>query len=240
MQLAVRCRKCGRVMKSERVDTHRIKVSCSCGFSDYRAVADRVKTINPFYQKASFTPFMENEKGRMVLTMQRANREHLEIISLEEISMLVSSDFDLPQMLAQLARKVATSLKVSVCSIYLLEGEELVMSATHGFDAAFVGKIRIKLGEGITGIVGKTRETISLQRASQDPRYKNFVELQEEKFNAMLSMPIADKQGLYGVINLNATAIKHFTEDEIYFVSIIANLITTAVKLRRQVAAAKQ
>ena len=239
MQLAVRCRKCGRLMKSERIDTHRIKVSCSCGFSDYRSVADRVKTVNPFYQKASFTPFVENERGRMVLTMQRANREHLEIISLEEISMLVSSDFELPKMLAQLAQKVATSLKVSVCSIYLLEGEDLVMAATHGFDSSFIGKIRIRLGEGITGIVGKTREPISLNRASLDPRYKNFNELQEEKYNAMLSVPIADKQELFGVINLNATAIKHFTEDEIYFVTIIANLITTAVKLRRQVAAAK-
>jgi len=239
MQLAVRCRKCGRIMKSERIDTHRMKVSCSCGFSDYRAVADRVKTVNPFYQKASFTPFVENEKGRMVLTMQRANREHLEIISLEEISMLVSADFDLPQTLAQLARKVAESLKVSVCTIYLLAGEELVMAATHGFDATFVGKIRIKVGEGITGIVAKTREPISLNRASQDPRYKNFSELQEEKYNAMLSVPIADQQELFGVINLNATAIKHFTEDEIYYVSIIANLITTAVKLRRRVATEK-
>ena len=48
----------------------------------------------------------------------------------------------------------------------------------------------------------------------------------------MLSVPIADKQDLYGVINLNTTSIKTFSEDEIYYVSIIANLILTAVKLR--------
>jgi hypothetical protein len=44
----------------------------------------------------------------------------------------------------------------------------------------------------------------------------------------MLSFPIADKQDLYGVINLNTTSIKTFSEDEIYYVSIIANLILTA------------
>jgi signal transduction protein with GAF and PtsI domain len=62
-------------------------------------------------------------------------------------------------------------------------------------------------GEGITGTVAKTHEHISINRASQDPRYKNLPKLQEEKYNAMLSFPIADKQDLYGVINLNTTSI---------------------------------
>jgi transcriptional regulator with GAF, ATPase, and Fis domain len=232
MQVAARCRKCGRIMQSQRIDNYRVKLSCSCGFSDYKTVMERVKTVNPFCHKASFTPFIESERGKMVLTMQKANREHLEIISLEEISMLVSSDYDLPQTLQQLAEKVASQLKISVCSIYLLEGEELVLAATHGFEPSFIGKIRIRIGEGITGTVAKTGEHISLNRASQDPRYRNFPQLHEEKYNAMLSFPIADKQDIYGVINLNTTSIKTFSEDEIYYVSIIANLILTAVKLR--------
>jgi transcriptional regulator with GAF, ATPase, and Fis domain len=237
MQLAARCRKCGRVMKSERVDNYRVKMTCSCGFSDFRTITEKVKTVNPFYHKAGFTPFLESEKGKMVLTMQKANREHLEIISLEEISMLVSSDFDLPQVLKTVAEKVANQLKVSVCSIYLMDGGDLVLAATYGFDASFVGKIRIRIGEGITGTVARDKQYISLTRASQDSRYKNFPELQEEKYNSMLSFPIADKQDVYGVINLNSTSMKTFSEDEIYFISIIANLILTAVKLRQKVAA---
>src|SRR6266571_4413820 len=112
MQIAARCRKCGRIMKSERIDNYRVKLTCHCGFSDFRTITEKVKTVNPFYQRASFTPFVESEKGKMVLTMQKANREHLEIISLEEISMLVSSDFDLPEVLERVAEKVADQLKV--------------------------------------------------------------------------------------------------------------------------------
>ncbi|MSM38965.1 MAG: GAF domain-containing protein [Geobacter sp.] len=237
MQLVSRCRKCGRVMKTQRIDNYRVKLTCSCGFSDFRTVSEKVKTVNPFIHKASFTPFLESEKGKMVLTMQRANREHLEIISLEEISMLVSSDYDLAQVLQMVTDKVATQLKISVCSIYLMEDEELVLAATHGFDHSFIGKIRIKIGEGVTGTVARDRQHISLNRASQDPRYKYFPELQEEKYNSMLSYPIADKSAVYGVINLNSTSMKTFSEDEIYFISIIANLILTAVKLRKRVAA---
>jgi transcriptional regulator with GAF, ATPase, and Fis domain len=221
-------------MLSQRVDNYRVKLTCSCGFSDYKTDMEKVRTVNPFSQKTSFTPFVESEKGRMVLTMQKADREHLEIISLEEICMLVSSDYALPQILQQLAVKVAGQLKVSVCSIYLLDGKDLVLSATHGFDQSHIGKIRIRIGEGITGAVARTREHISLNRASQDPRYKNFHQLQEERYNAMLSYPIVDKQDLYGVINLNTTSVKTFTDDEINYVSIIANLILTALKLRRK------
>ncbi|HLO26555.1 MAG TPA: GAF domain-containing protein [Geobacteraceae bacterium] len=223
-------------MKSERIDNYRVKMTCSCGFSDFRTITEKVKTVNPFYHRASFTPFLESEKGKMVLTMQKANREHLEIISLEEISMLVSSDFELPQVLQQMAEKLAVQLKVSVCSIYLMDKDELVMAATYGFDPTFVGKIRIKVGEGITGTVAKEKQHISLSRASQDPRYKSFPELQEEKYNSMLSFPITDKKDIYGVININSTSMKTFSDDEIYFVSIIANLILTAVKLRNKVA----
>lgn len=234
MQLAARCRKCGRVMKSERVDSYRVKMTCGCGFSDFRTITERVKTVNPFYHKAGFTPFLESEKGKMVLTMQKANREHLEIISLEEISMLVSSDYDLPEVLQGITTKIADQLKVSVCSVYLMNEGDLLLAATHGFDPSFIGKIRIKVGEGITGAVAKERQYISLSRASQDPRYKMFPELQEEKYNSMLSFPIADKQEVYGVINLNSTSMKTFTQDEIYFISIIANLVLSAVKLRKR------
>ena len=74
---------------------------------------------------------------------------------------------------------------------------------------------------------------------SGKPALAGFPELQEEKYNSMLSFPITDKKDVYGVINLNSTSMKTFPDDEIYFVSIIANLILTAVKLRRKVAFGK-
>jgi hypothetical protein len=55
----------------------------------------------------------------------------------------------------------------------------------------------------------------------------------------MLSFPIAGKQDLYRVINLNMTTITTFSEDEMYHVAIITNLILTAVKLRRKISKAR-
>jgi transcriptional regulator with GAF, ATPase, and Fis domain len=239
MQIAARCRKCGRVMSSQRIDNYRVKMTCPCGFSDFRTLTEKVKTVNPYYHKANFTPYVESEKGKMVLTMQRANREHLEIISLEEISMLVSSDFELPEVLQSVATKLAEQLNASVCNIYLLEGDELVLKATYGYEQEKIGLIRLKIGEGITGTVARDMQPINLSNASQDPRYKVFPELNEERYNSMLSFPITDKHDIYGVINLQTTSMRSFPEDEIYFVSIIANLILSAIKIRRKVASSR-
>ena len=108
----------------------------------------------------------------------------------------------------------------------------MVLKATHGFDQEHVGKIRLRIGEGITGAVAKNMQPLNLSNASRDPRFKVFPELNEEKYNAMLSFPLTDKKDIYGVINLQTTSVRHFPEDEINFVSIIANLILSAIKLR--------
>jgi len=234
MQLTAHCRKCGRVMNNRRIDPHRVKMSCACGFSDFRAIPETVQTANPFYRDCSFIPHGESEKGKMALLMHRADREHLEIITLEEISMLVSFDFELAEVLDSVAAKLAGQLKANICNIYLLEGAELILTATHGFEQEHVGKIRLRIGEGITGTVAREMQPLNLNNASQDPRFKVFPELNEEKFNAMLSFPISDKKDIDGVINLQTTSARHFTEDEIHFVSIIANLILSAIKLRRR------
>lgn len=234
MQLTAHCRKCGRVMHSQRIDPSRVRMHCSCGFSDFRAMPEAIQTANPFYHEARFTPHGECEKGKMALLMRRADREHLEIISLEEISMLVSFDFELPEVLQTISAKLAAQLNASVCNIYLQEGEEVVLKATHGFGREHVGKIRLKIGEGITGAVAREMQPLNLSNATRDPRFKVFPELNEEKYNAMLSFPITDKKDIYGVINLQSTSVRHFTEDEIHFVSIIANLILSAIKLRQR------
>ena len=77
-----------------------------------------------------------------------------------------------------------------------------MLKATHGFDQEHIGKIRLRIGEGITGTVAREMQPLNLANASRDPRFKVFPELNEEKYNAMLSFPITDRKDIYGVINL--------------------------------------
>ncbi len=235
METIIRCRKCGKKMKSNRVDDYRIKVSCTCGFSEYRTAPAATKAINPHFSKESLLPLSFDDSGRFFFE-QRADREQKEIITLEEISMLASSDYDLDEVLKGVVEKTARRLGVDVCSIYLWDGEYLVLRGTYGLAQEAVGKAKLKIGEGITGSAVEARKPLLIPDISQDPRYRYFPETKEEqyKIKTMYSYPFFLGDKPFGVLNAQTVVTREFTDDEIYFVSVIANLILGAVKMRKK------
>ncbi|MBI5971319.1 MAG: GAF domain-containing protein [Deltaproteobacteria bacterium] len=236
MDTVIRCRKCGKKMNAVRVDDYRVKFSCACGFSEYRTAPSATKAINPHFSKESLLPLAFDGSGRFFLETQRADRERQEIITLEEISMLASSDYDLDNVLKSVVEKTANRLGVDVCSIYLWDGETLVLRATHGLAQGAVGKARLKIGEGITGSSVKERTPLLIPDISKDPRYRYFTETKEEqyKIKTMYSYPIFSGEEPFGVLNAQTVVTREFKDDEINFISVIANLILGAVKMRKR------
>ncbi len=222
-------------MKSSRVDDYRIKVSCTCGFSEYRTAPAATKAINPHFSKESLLPLTFDDSGRFFFE-QRADREQKEIITLEEISMLASSDYDLDEVLKGVVEKTAKRLGVDICSIYLWDGEYLVLRGTYGLAQEAVGKAKLKIGEGITGSAVEARKPQLIPDISKDERYRYFPETKEEqyKIKTMYSYPFFLGEKPFGVLNAQTVVSREFTEDEIYFVSVIANLILGAVKMRKR------
>src|SRR3989338_5738530 len=64
-------------------------------------------------------------------------------------------------------------------------------------------KIKMKVGEGITGWVAETKKTVAISKqAYDDKRFKLFSSLPEDKFEAFLSVPIIFRNRVIGVINV--------------------------------------
>ncbi len=232
----IRCRKCGRKMQSSRIDDFKVKFYCQCGFSEYRPSPSASKAINPHYSRESLMPLKFDETGEFYFEHQRADRERMEIISLEEISMLASSDYDLEDILKSITEKTARRLGVDICSIYLWDGEYLVLRGTYGLSQNAVGKAKLKIGEGITGTAVKEKKPMLVPDISKDPRYRYFPETKEEQYRikTMYSYPIFSGEEPFGVLNAQTVELREFKEDEIYFVSVVANLILGAVKMRKR------
>lgn len=234
MESIIRCRKCGKKMKTTRVDDYRIKISCTCGFSEYRTAPSASKAINPHFSRESLLPLTFDDSGRFFFE-QRADREQKEIITLEEISMLASSDYRLEDVLKAVVEKTAKRLGVDICSIYLWDGEYLTLTATYGLAQEAVGKARLRIGEGITGSAVQEKKPLLIDDVSKDARYRYFQETKEEqyKIKTMYSYPIFSGETPFGVLNAQTVFTREFSEDEISFVSVIANLIRGAVKIRK-------
>ncbi len=223
-------------MKSARVDDYKIKLSCTCGFSEYRTAPSASRAINPHFSKESLLPMTFDDSGRFFFELQRADRERKEIITLEEISMLASSDYNLDEVLKVMVEKTAKRLGVDICSIYLWDGESLVLRATYGLAQEAVGKAKLMVGEGITGSAVQERRPLLVADISRDSRYRYFQETKEEQYRikTMYSYPIFYGKEPFGVLNAQTVVAREFKEDEIYFISVITNLVLGAVRMRKR------
>ncbi len=236
METVIRCRQCGKKMHSVRVDDYKIKSHCSCGYSEYKTASAPSKAINPHLTREDLMPLVFDENGRFLVEVERAEREQKEIITLEELSMLASSDYDLRDVLKTVAEKTAKRLGVDVCSIYLWKDDCLVLEGTYGLSQDAVGVARLKPGEGITGSALKARSPLLIEDVSKDKRYHYFPETKEEQYRikSMYSYPIFSGDEPFGALNVQTVVTKDFTGDELGFVAVVANLIRGAVKIRKR------
>ena len=125
------------------------------------------------------------------------------------------------------------------CVPYLLDldetGENLVLRASKNPHPRLIGKIAMRVGEGITGWVAK-EVSLSLfaRHASKDPRFKVFHTLPEDKYEAFLSVPIVapPTDRVIGVINVQHRKAHRHSENEMTLLSIIGHQVGGASKMR--------
>src|SRR5207247_959797 len=88
------------------------------------------------------------------------------------------------------------------------------------------------LGEGITGWVGLHLQPVILKEgALNDPRFRYFPELEEEKFQSTMTVPILAKdRHLIGVITLHTIAPYEFLEQHQTFLINTAALVAGAIE----------
>jgi sugar diacid utilization regulator/putative methionine-R-sulfoxide reductase with GAF domain len=125
---------------------------------------------------------------------------------------------------------------VHACFVYLVEdgGERLVLEAASDPYAHLVGQIALERGEGIAWWAAEHKEPTFTQNAITDPRNKFVPELEEEKFQSLLSVPIVARDGnVIGVISLHTEAPRAFTDAEVDFLVSSALLVAGAIENAR-------
>jgi putative ABC transport system ATP-binding protein len=91
-------------------------------------------------------------------------------------------------------RKLAQLLNADRASLFLLEGDELVLKVAEHLDE--MGEIRIPLGSGIAGAVAQSGEAIRIDDAYADPRFNREVDRRTGyTTRSLLSLPIKNMDG---------------------------------------------
>src|SRR5262249_43562469 len=111
---------------------------------------------------------------------------------LERVSALIGESEDLQDTLDSVVEVVAERMRTEACSLYLLDeaGGQLTPWAPTGLDRGSVGRVRMRVDEGLTGLVIETMEPVSVPDAPVHPRFKFFPETREERFHSFLGVPV--------------------------------------------------
>src|SRR6185503_14143750 len=137
--------------------------------------------------------------------------------TLEEIGLLVSRSGNPSETLTNIVNLIQQRFATDVCSVYLLEPDRsmLVLAATIGLRAESVGRVRMRITEGLAGLVAEQVRPIVVEDASTHPRFKYFREAGEDPYRTFLGVPIVDRGVLQGVLVLQTIEPRVFAPDDV-------------------------
>ncbi|ORA49565.1 ATPase [Mycolicibacterium celeriflavum] len=167
-----------------------------------------------------------------------------ELALLRELIQAASKGPGVEPLAAAAARMITAATASDVCFVHVLDDSDRSLTlagATPPFDAE-IGKIRLPLGQGISGWVASHREPVVItQDKESDPRYMPFQSLRGSDFTSMVSVPMeTDPGGLVGVLNVHTVERREFTERDVELLVVIGRLIAGAMhqaRLHRQLVA---
>jgi GAF domain-containing protein len=171
------------------------------------------------------------------LLIQELESRTQENILLNEVISTIGSTLKLEEVLNHVVDTItrATSCQAAFLYLYNQEKEQLVLASASKQYQHHIDKISMTLGEGIAGWVGLHSQPVTIREGSlNDPRFRPYPELEEEKFQSLMSVPILSKERqLIGVITVHTVAPYEFTEQHQTFAMNTAALVGSAIENAR-------
>jgi signal transduction protein with GAF and PtsI domain len=168
------------------------------------------------------------------MNLYSAPDERGDIDVLHEIGERIAAADPLHTVLKLVVGFVSTVVKSDSCFVYVRQGRELILRASQNPHADIVDRLKLRMGEGITGWVAERKKPVSIAKdALLDPRFQFFHDLPEDRFQAFLSVPILCRDKLVGVINLQHREPHDYTQREVHLVSTIGFLVGPEIELVR-------
>ncbi len=160
-------------------------------------------------------------------TDQRVDVEALLI----EVADVLNTTLDLDTLLQRVGEVVKRVIDYEIFSILLLNErhQELRFRFQIGHVPEVVERIRVKVGQGVTGRAVKERRTILVDDVSTDQSYIEAV----PRVRSELAVPLINKNKVIGVMDLEAREPGYFKEDHARLLSLIASRIAVSLENAR-------
>ena len=156
---------------------------------------------------------------------------------LHEIVSTVHSSLELGEVLRAVVRLMSEASGVHACFAYVVsdDGERLELRAASPPYERQAGKVVLEQGEGLAWWAAERGEPAFIRdNALADPRVKYVPELEEERFQSLLAVPVVGRSGdVIGVITAHTEAPREFSDDEVDFLVTSSSLVASAIENAR-------
>ncbi|WP_133773941.1 phosphoenolpyruvate--protein phosphotransferase [Enterovirga rhinocerotis] len=126
---------------------------------------------------------------------------------------------------------IAANMVSEVCSLYVMRADEtLELYATEGLNREAVHQTKLRLGEGLVGLIGESAEPLALSDAQNHPAFSYKPETGEEIYHGFMGVPVLRAGNTLGVLVVQNRTYRVYTEEE------IEALQTTAMVLAELIA----
>src|SRR5262245_10777480 len=150
---------------------------------------------------------------------------------LADVAEVVARSHDLDETLANVVDLVAKRLDADVCSLYLTGTDLslLVLRATVGLRREAVGRVQLRLDEGLVGLAAERKQPVVILHAREHPRFKHFPETGKQLFETLMAAPLIVRGLAVGVLVVQTREARHFEKEDVDTLQTCAQLIAPVV-----------
>ena len=148
-----------------------------------------------------------------------------------EVADVVNTTLDLDTTLRRVAELVRKVIDYEIFGILLLneKTQELYFRFSVGHSHEVADRLRIKVGEGVTGVAAQKAEAILVNDVANDSRYISAV----PNVRSEIAVPLIVKNRVIGVIDIESPQANHFTEDHKRLLTLIASRMAVGIENAR-------
>src|SRR5215470_4796693 len=148
-----------------------------------------------------------------------------------EVADVLNTTLELDTLLQRVAEVVKRVIDYEIFSILLLNerAQELRFRFQIGHLPEVADRIRVKVGEGVTGRAAKERRAVLVDDVTKETQYIEAV----PRVRSELAVPLITKNKVIGVIDLEAREPSYFKEEHARLLGLIASRIAVSIENAR-------
>ena len=153
-----------------------------------------------------------------------------------EIAKSISSVLDVDTLLKRIGAAGERLLNAEASSIMLLDDDKLTLSfkVATGEKGGVIQKMKVKVGQGIAGLVAQEKKMIVVNDAAKDPRFNNQMDKASGFITrSLMCVPMFVETELVGVVEVLNKKEGVFNEDDSVILESLASLAAVSINNAR-------